>query len=382
MIHSEFFMFKKPFLDALETVKKKLEVLSRAMNEIPISIIITDVAGHIEYTNPTCTKISGYSFRELQGNTPRIFKSGKHPESFYQELWNTILSGKEWHGEIINKKKTGELYWADVSISPVLDENGDIMHFVSVREDVTEKKKMIEDLIAAKNRAEESDRLKSAFLANISHEIRTPMNGIMGFAELLKEPEIKYVEKSKYLRIIQKCGERMLNTITNLIEISKIESGISEVHYTKVNVNQQIQYLFHYFLPEAEKAGLALNVSLSLPDEQASMETDREKLNNIFMHLIRNALKYTQKGEIEFGYKKKGSHLEFFVKDTGIGIPPKAQPGIFDHFVQADMSFSKPYEGVGLGLSITRAYIQMLGGDIRLESESGKGSLFLFTHPL
>lgn len=375
-------MYKKPFKDALKTAENQLVLLSRAVEEIPVSIIITDVEGHIEYANPACTRISGYSFSELQGKTPRMFKSGKHPESFYKELWNTILSGKEWHGEIINRKKNGELYLVDVSISPVLDENGGIIHFVTVREDITQKKKMIEDLISAKNKAEESDRLKSAFLANISHEIRTPMNGIIGFAELLKEPEINYTDRKKYLRIIQESGERMLNTITNLIEISKIEAGMSEVHYTKVNVNEQIRYLYHYFRSEAEKAGLAMHNYLSLPDEMAHVKTDREKLNNIFMHLIRNALKYTREGKIEFGYEKKGMQLEFFVKDTGTGISPEAQPGIFNHFVQADMSFSKPYEGVGLGLSITRAYVHMLGGDIRLESDPGKGSLFVFTHPL
>jgi PAS domain S-box-containing protein len=362
-------------------IEDQLKMLSQSVEQSPAGIIITGLDGKIEYVNNAFTKISGYKSEEAVGQSPAVLKSGKQPPEFYKTLWETIKSGKKWHGEILNKKKNGDLYWADVSISPILNAKGSITNFVSVQEDISEKKKMIDDLIAAKEKAEESDRLKSAFLANMSHEIRTPMNGIMGFTELLKEPKLTGSEKSEYIKIIQKSGQRMLGTINDLIEISKIESGALELQLSQVSINEQLNYIYNFFKPETANKGLAFTLHKALPAEQALIETDQEKLNGILMNLIKNAVKYTHSGAVDFGYRVEKNNLEFFVKDTGIGIKEKHREMIFERFTQADMSLSKPYEGAGLGLSIAKAYVEILGGKIWFQSEFSRGSQFFFTIP-
>jgi signal transduction histidine kinase/ActR/RegA family two-component response regulator len=237
------------------------------------------------------------------------------------------------------------------------------------------------ELLRAKEHAEESDRLKSAFLANMSHEIRTPMNGILGFAGLLKEPGLSGEKQQAYIRIIEKGGARMLNIINDIVSISKIESGIVEVSNMESNINEQIEYIFSFFKPEAEAKGIMLSFKNALPSEKSVLNTDREKLFAILTNLVKNALKYTDKGLIEFGYEKKGDFLEFFVKDTGTGIPKNRQKAIFERFIQADIVDKMARQGAGLGLSISKAYVEILGGEIWLESDEGNGSTFYFTLP-
>ena len=235
------------------------------------------------------------------------------------------------------------------------------------------------ELRKAKEHAEGSDRLKSAFLANMSHEIRTPMNGILGFADLLKEPELTSEERQEYISIIEKGGLRMLNILNDIIDISKIESGMMEVDIKESNINEQIEYVYTFFKPEVKDKGMQLSYINSLPSKEAIIKTDREKIFAIITNLVKNAIKYSEKGSIEFGYNKKGEYLEFFVKDTGIGIPQDKMEAIFERFVQADIADERAYQGAGLGLSITKAYVKMLGGKIWVESEEGKGSTFYFT---
>jgi len=237
------------------------------------------------------------------------------------------------------------------------------------------------ELIAAKEKAEESDRLKSAFLANMSHEIRTPMNGILGFADLLKEQDITVEDQQDYINIIKNSGVRMLNILNDIIDISKIESGMMEVDIKESNINEQIEYIYTFFKPEVKDKGMQLSYINSLPSKEAIIKTDREKIFAIITNLVKNAIKYSEKGSIEFGYNKKGEYLEFFVKDTGIGIAKGMQKAIFDRFIQADFADQQTIQGAGLGLSITKAYVEMLGGKIWVESEEGKGSTFYFTIP-
>ncbi|MCF8303690.1 MAG: tetratricopeptide repeat protein [Bacteroidales bacterium] len=243
------------------------------------------------------------------------------------------------------------------------------------------KNEVQEQLIKSKEKAEESDRLKSAFLANMSHEIRTPMNGILGFADLLKEPKLSGDEQQQFINMIESSGERMLSIINDLIDISKIESGQMEVMITTVNINEQIEEFYRFFEPEARPKGLKLYRNKALPDEKAVQKTDRPKLQAILTNLIKNAIKYTDEGHIEFGYQVKGDYLEFYVKDTGQGIRQNRLKAIFERFVQADLQFNNDKEGAGLGLAITQAYVNMLGGDISVESDYGKGTRFFFTIP-
>ena len=238
-----------------------------------------------------------------------------------------------------------------------------------------------EDLYKAKEKAEESDRLKSAFLSNMSHEIRTPMNGILGFSDLLKEPNLTGEQQQNYIRVIEKSGERMLNIINDIVSISKIEAGLMEVNITKSNINEQIEYVYTFFKPEIETKGIQFSFKNSLPFRESIVNTDREKLFAILTNLVKNAIKYIERGSIEFGYTKKGEYLEFYVMDTGIGIDSDRQKAIFERFIQADISDKQALQGAGLGLSISKAYVEMLGGKLWVESEEGKGSTFYFTLP-
>lgn len=239
------------------------------------------------------------------------------------------------------------------------------------------------ELNFAIEKSKESDRLKSAFLANMSHEIRTPMNGILGFAELLKRPELSGLQQKQYLEVIESSGVRMLNIVNDIIDISKIESGIFEINNKIANINEQIDFLIAFFTPEITKKRLQLLYVSSLPTHEAFITTDIDKFYGVLMNLIKNAIKHTQKGVIEIGYELKGDNnqLEFFVTDSGNGIPDEKLEIIFDRFMQADMSNKTAYQGAGLGLSISKAYVEMLGGTIWVESTYGVGSTFRFTLP-
>jgi len=303
--------------------------------------------------------------------------------------------------EIINKlkqyktEKTGK-YCFDYYITPLLASDKKIIQgYLLQVQDVTNRIHAEKELKIAKEKAEESDRLKSAFLANMSHEIRTPMNGILGFAELLKEPNLTGKEQSEYIHIIKKSGARMLNIINNIIEISKIESGQMDITIAETNISILIDYLFTFFKPEAESKGLQMFIKNTLTQKDSFIKTDKEKIFAILTNLIKNAIKYCDKGFIEIGLGSKKSitvasppieqiasqELLFFVKDTGIGIPEDRNTAIFDRFVQADIADQRAFQGAGLGLSISKAYVEILGGEIWVESIEGKGSIFYFTIP-
>lgn len=249
-----------------------------------------------------------------------------------------------------------------------------------------EKEKQIEALIQAKEKAEESDNLKSAFLANMYHEIRTPMNSILGFANLLNEPGLIGEKQQKYIKIVEKSGARLLNTLNDIVDMSKIHSGLVKVNLNETNINKQIEKIYNFFKPEAETKGLNFVYKNSLPTKEAFFLTDCEKIYAILIHLVKNALKNTEKGSIEFGYAGAKSatnktELMFFVKDTGIGIPKDRQKAIFENFTQTAVSDKMAQQGNGLGLSITKAYVTLLGGKIWAESDEGKGAKFYFSLP-
>jgi PAS domain S-box-containing protein len=279
------------------------------------------------------------------------------------------------------KRVDGGIIWVSLNSRLVHDENGKALYYEGFVEDITERKQTEFELIKAKEKAEESDRLKSAFLTNMSHEIRTPMNGILGFTELLKEPNLSSDDQQDFIQIIQVSGVRMLNTINNIVDISKIESGLMKVDIKETNINEKMEFTYKFFKPEAEIKGLQFLFKSSLPAKEAIIKTDNEKVYGILTNLVKNAIKFTYEGSIEFGYEKKGKYLEFFVKDTGAGIPQNQQQIIFERFRQGSDSLTRKYEGSGLGLSIAKSYVEMLGGKIWVESEEGKGSTFYFTIP-
>jgi len=277
-------------------------------------------------------------------------------------------------------KKTGEIIPVEVLLTSLYSNDYTNTLFAVVR-DITDRKNREKELVKAISKAEESDRLKSAFLANMSHEIRTPMNGILGFAQLLKDPQLEQEDINEYIEAIDYSGKRMLNIINDLIDISKIEAQQMVKETSVSNINELFDFLFHFFKQECKQKDIFIEFYTSLAHSKSLIETDHEKLYAILVNLIKNAIKYTKKGRIEFGYTIKDKNIEFFVSDTGMGIPKDQQDTIFDRFVRINMNNPNTIEGAGLGLAITKAYVELLDGKIWLKSEIDKGSIFYFTIP-
>ena len=237
------------------------------------------------------------------------------------------------------------------------------------------------ELLIAKEKAEETDRLKTVFLNNLSHELRTPMNGILGFINLLKKPELEEEKKEKYIEIVNISAERLLDTMDELVVISRIEAGDNMLHITSFDLNQEMHFQFAFFKPKADKKAIQLLCSNKIDSNAAIIKSDKIKIASILTNLINNAIKFTNKGTVEFGNYIENGNLVIFVKDTGVGIPTNRLEAIFERFVQADTRLTREHEGLGLGLSITKAYVEALGGKIAVESEKGKYSVFTVTLP-
>lgn len=237
------------------------------------------------------------------------------------------------------------------------------------------------EFLRQQKKAVHSDKLKSAFLANMSHEIRTPMNGILGFSDLLRNPNLNGETQQEYIKIIERSGHRMLGVINDIIDISKIEAGLVKLDIRESNIREQLEYVRKFFTPEVAAKGMTLYYENETILEDVVIKTDREKVFAILINLVKNAIKYSKNGTIKFGYKIKGNFIEFHVADTGIGIATDRRQVIFERFIQADIENLEAIQGAGLGLSITKSYVELLGGKIWLESELGRGSIFYFTLP-
>jgi PAS domain S-box-containing protein len=361
---------------------KALVKLEKAINTSGEAIFLTDCEGVFSFVNPAFSSLYGYTPDEILGKaTPRIIKSGVLNKSVYDYFWQSLLNGDEVKGEIINKKKDGTLIHIDGSSTPILDEENKIIGFLGIQRDITDRKLAVQELISAKEKAEESDRLKTAFLNNISHEIRTPFNGILGFLSLLQDNKLPEDERDEYIGIINQSADRLMNTINEIVEISQIQSEKTEVTLAVTSISTLTGDLLNRFGNNATKQGLKFIVKNNLPSGVEDISTDSGKLNTILSNLISNALKFTKTGSIELCISKNNDFLEFSVMDSGIGIPESQKQAIFERFIQADVSRTRQFEGLGLGLSIAKFYVEMLGGTIWLESEENKGSTFHFTLP-
>jgi len=354
--------------------------LSSAIEQTVDSIMITDRDGTIEYVNHAFEILTGYTSVEAVGKTPRILKSGTKDQNYYKELWETILSGKVFKEEVVNKRKNGVLYDEEKTISPIYNQNKTITHFIGTGVDITRRKLAETELIEAKEKAEESDRLKSAFLANMSHEVRTPLNSIIGFSELLADPFFED-QKTEFIQSIITSGNNLLTIISDIMDFSKMESGEIAIRRSQINALKFILIIKEQFAIQIE--GKKLEFKLTHPDneEDTVIFADIERLRQIFNNLLSNAIKFTMNGSIEIGYQPKGKMVEFYVKDTGIGIPAEYHDSIFERFRQVEAGNSRKYGGNGLGLAISKNLVELMGGKIWLESEFGKGSVFYFTLP-
>lgn len=269
--------------------------------------------------------------------------------------------------------------WALSTKMPLIDQQGNIIGTFGISRNITERKLAEVELVKAKEKAEESDRLKTAFLHNISHEIRTPMNAIVGFSEYLNNPYLSADRREYFTDIIIRSSNQLLSIITDIVNIATIEAGQEKVHETQINLNSLLRLLYDQYLLKAQKQNILLSYKLEMEDSAAAIITDEPKLTEIISNLLENAIKFTKDGYVDFGYKLCGTLLQFYVKDTGIGISKEMHEDIFERFRQVETSSSRRFGGSGLGLSISKAYAEMLGGSIWVNSELGHGSEFSFT---
>jgi len=289
--------------------------------------------------------------------------------------------GKMTTYELTIKRPDGQKRELLVTATPQSNYFGDTVGTFGVFRDISERKQHEKELEKAKIKAEESDQLKSVFLANVSHEIRTPMNGIKGFAEMLKKPDISEDKKRTYIDIICKCSDQLMILISDLVDISKIESKQMQLISQDTNLNALMEDILTFFEPLANEKKIELLFKKDVSNDNLTVVIDSMKLRQILSNLISNSIKFTHKGQVEFNYSIQQNEILFTIHDTGIGIPSEYHDTIFESFKQVEKDFTKMFGGIGLGLSITKALIELMGGNIWLDSEQGKGSSFYFTLP-
>jgi PAS domain S-box-containing protein len=389
--------------------EEKLRQLSRAVEQSPSVVVITDLRANIEYVNPKFTELTGYQFDEVVGQNPRILKSGYTPREEYRKLWQTINSGGEWRGEFHNRKKNGELYWEFASISPIFNAEGVPTHYLAVKENITERKRIeaklaeerrnlentvkertkelrlyIERVEETNLRLEEANRAKSRFLSSMTHELRTPLNAILGFTDLLAEQYFGELNEKQlgYVKQIEQSGKHLLSLINDILNVAKIDAGAMELELELVPPEEFIQATVAMTASQFKKKNIAITTFI---DPTLKLVTvDSRKCKQIMLNLLSNALKYTPaSGRVYISATKQGnSHFKVEVTDTGIGIESSDLMKIFSEFYQTDRVRDEQMGGTGIGLALTRRLVELHGGEIGVNSHIGKGSTFWFILPL
>jgi len=360
----------------------KLRYLQAAVEQSANSIVITDPNGNIEYVNPAFEKNTGYTADEVLGGNPRILKSGEQDAAFYRKLWTTITSGKTWRGQFHNKRKNGSLYWESATLSPILNAKGEIVRFLAIKEDITERKIMENKLQEAVYHAEAANRAKSEFLANMSHEIRTPINGVIGMTDLLLNTD-QTSEQREYTEAIQSCGDSLLVLINDILDFSKMEAGQLVLENLDFNLRESIEDTVAVLALKAQEKNLDI-ACLIAKDVPEFVRGDQGRLRQILFNLLGNAVKFTEHGGVTLEIARlrqteTSVTLRFDVTDTGIGIPKDQLESIFQKFTQAAPSITREFGGTGLGLAISRQLVQLFQGELSVKSVAGKGSTFSFT---
>ena len=385
------------------TERKRLEdslrKLSRAVEQSPESIVITNIKADIEYVNDAFISNTGYSREEVIGQNPRILNSGKTNPETYIAMWRALREGLTWKGEFTNKRKDGSEYIEFATISPVRQPDGQITHYVALKEDITQRKEVAKELdqyrerleeqvifrtaelAKAKDIAEAANLAKSSFLSNMSHEIRTPLNAIIGLAHILRNSELSQ-EQARHLENIGRAGKHLLSLINDTLDLAKIESGRLRLEKTDFQLGEIFANTLSIITEPAEEKGLHIDVDTA--DVPTSLHGDPTRLRQALLNYAGNAIKFTERGSVKLRARlleERGSELliRFEVEDSGIGIAPDKIKRLFHAFEQADASTTRNYGGSGLGLKITQRLAQLMGGDVGVESAPGIGSCFWFT---
>lgn len=370
---------------ALEFFEKEdlIRKLSSGIEYSFASIAITDLNGIIEFVNPKFTESCGYSVEELIGKDIQMLRPLDLWEKEDNQLWKVLREKGEWSGEIPVQKKNGEIYWEFAVISPIKNDKGETTHLLSVKEDITKRKQAEEELKIAMEKAEEANRLKSNFLANMSHELRTPMTGILGFAELMHN-ELKDEELKEMSGMILKGGMRLTDTLNSILDLSSIEANKIDINIQERDIIELIKDSIRLFELSAKQKGI--NVKFLPDNDTPKAKIDERLFIQVMNNLLNNAIKFTDEGEIKvlcgiYGMEDE-SYVFIKVKDTGIGILQKDIEKIFEPFRQVSEGLSRKYEGTGLGLTISKKFIELMNGKLSVESKISKGSVFTILLPL
>jgi PAS domain S-box-containing protein len=373
-------MFRRNEVD--EKVKYSEEKFARAFEKSPQMLFIVEYnSGNIVEANTRFIETVGLKRNEVTGSfilTVPFFVTATDYE-YIKKIIDEKGFVRELEISFRNKNENGHgsLFAEIISIK-------NRKHLLFIVNDITKSKKLEEEVLKAKEKAEMSDRLKSAFLANMSHEIRTPMNSIIGFAGLLRNEELNADKRREFLEIIYSNGNSLLAIINDIIDFSKIEAGQLKINYNDVLLNQLMKNLHQVMLRERAERGrenIEIGLSMTLKDKDSYIRIDDIRLTQILTNLLTNAVKFTEEGRIDFGYELNGDYIRFFVKDSGIGIPKDKQTIIFERFQQLIESKTSKFGGTGLGLSISKALVELMGGRIWVESEVNAGSRFFFDIP-
>ena len=373
-----------------ERKRAEIEVrkLSQAVEQSPAAIMMCDLTGKTVYVNSQFTRLTGYTSEEVLGRNPRFLQSGETPPTTHQTLWKTISSGNVWHGELHNRRKDGSTYWEMNTISHLHNpEHGNTL-YLAIKEDISPRIAMEKAMKQAREAAETANQVKNDFLSNISHELRTPINIVTGCTSLLLEREFGEINKTqeKYLHNIIKSAEKLSSLISDLLDLSKVNSEQFILEKRFFNLPELVKNTGEAIREQIEEKGLAFSCQVD-SNAPKKVKGDPVRLRQILLHILHNAIKFTPSGQISLTLSHDTSQdsapgsVLFVVADTGIGIPDDKQKTIFDLFTQADTSSTRRFEGTGLGLTISKNLIELMGGTIRLKSKENEGSVFSITIP-
>jgi PAS domain S-box-containing protein len=378
----------------------QLRKLSQLVEQSPESMVITDLQGQIEYVNDSFVRVSGYTHEDLMGKNPRMLQSGRTPPETYRAMWTALRQGLPWSGEFCNRRKDGSEYIEFAIISPIREADGSISHYVAIKEDVTEKKRMgreldqhrhhLEELVASRtaelvverDRTAAAARVKGDFLANMSHEIRTPINAVIGFANLCLQLDLP-ARGRDYVSKISISAESLLGVVNDVLDVSKMEAGKLEMECIEFDFGEVLERVSNLFKLKAVEKGVELAIG-SAPEVPERLMGDPFRLGQVLINLMSNALKFTNAGSISLVVETLTTEpeavtLSFAVRDSGIGMAPQQLSTLFTAFTQADSSVTRKYGGTGLGLTISKQLVERMHGEIHVESDAGVGTCFSFT---
>lgn len=367
----------------ITTYKKadeQLRKLTRAVEQSPVSIVITDINGIIEYANQKAFEATGYTQNELKGQNPRILKSGELKDSDYQFLWDTISAGKTWSGLFHNKRKDGTLFWEKASISPVFNSFEKITHYVAVKEDITEKKKAEDDLIASEAKLIEANATKDKLFSIIAHDLRGPVGNFLPVLELLtSDPDLNDDDRQALMQGLLQGSKTAFSLLENLLLWASSQSTRIKLIPAHYFISELINRSIHLLSPAAFNKSISISMNAL---EELSAFVDKDSIDLVIRNLLSNAIKFTREGgNIVISACDAGDFIEVEVADNGVGIPAEVAGNLFNSNSFRSTQGTNKETGSGLGLVMCRDFVEKNGGKIRLESVINEGSKFIFTLP-